>query len=135
MAKIIYQTRDEVGRFGPMNENTLNSGCLETTDFDTSHLTGKWRKMADKMNKEVFGPHMGIWSGGGCRTWNMNEHGNLRLTYDGGDIYDYLSFDGEMAYYDSKGQWELQKQIIAIAKDFGFETEAGYSWATDFWPN
>lgn len=135
LTEITYGTRQSYGRFGPMTEETLNGGYLEANDFDTSHLSGRQREMADRINNEVFGPHISIWSGGGCRLWHVNDNGHLRMIYDGGDVYDYFSCDGEMAYYDSTTHYHLEEAVRAIAQDFGMEMEAYSGWATDFWPN
>ena len=126
MAKTHLLPEGDFGRFGPAD--TTNKLGLET--FRTDHLPAKARKIADKLNQEVFGPHMGIWSGGGCPAYRMSEDGReLHILFDGGDLYDFLSIDGEGEYMGIGIHWSTCKFI----SEMGYDNEPYASWRHDIY--
>lgn len=124
MARTTLHPEGDFGRFGP--EDMTNKLGLET--FKTDHLPWKARTVADKLNREIFGPHSGIFSGRGCPAYRMSECGKtLQILFDGGDLYDFLSIDGEGEYYGIGIHFRTCDFLSAI----GYHNEPYASWRHD----
>lgn len=109
------------GRFGPSDM----VGKLGLESFDTSHLKGKAKKVADLLNRHIFAPHPCIFSGRGCTTYHMSEDGReLEIVFDGGDLYDMLSIDGEGEYMGIG----IHYQTCDFLNSHGFNNEPHSGW-------
>lgn len=116
------------------------SGYLEKSTFTTDHLSNRTKNIADLLNRELFAPHGGIFSGHGCSAFvdpvdptdsetmfeDADDSALLILAFDGGDLFECLSNDShhphdlftmeEMQEYPelAKGPktWQITQKIM-----------------------
>ena len=130
---VTYMTREQLKADTGRDWLVECENVLEAHDFAIDHLEGDHRRLAERVNNEVFGPNMGLWDCGGCMVWAMSDEGRLRLQYDGGALYDFFSIDGDGAHMTPTFTYGLRDAVRAIGQDFGLEMEAWAGWCDVFY--
>ena len=118
------------------------SGYLDKRTFGTDHLNGRAKSIADLLNRELFAPHTGIYSGYGSSAFVSQEVTNsmfedaddsalLILAFEGGDLFDHLSSDSlhphdlftidELESYpalsDGPASWQITQKMMTAVLD------------------
>lgn len=112
---------------------------MSTNDFDTSHLSGNAKRVADSIVAWLTGANATAPSGGGCRAFYTPEewrergekHGTeaaLILCHDGGDLAPYCNLD-----YDI-GCGKLHDLFQSMLEKQGYYVEACTSWYSAVYP-
>ena len=100
-------------------------------DFDTSHLSGTSKKLADLVTKFITERSGAAPSGGGCRAFyspkEWKERGEdygltseLILVHDGGDLAPYCNLDYE--------EYKMHDALYEFLKSKGYYLESCTCW-------
>lgn len=95
-------------------------------DFDTKHLTGESKKLADIVNLTIGDAH-----GGGCKAYYSPEEWTIRgeeygkksklvVVHDGGDLASYCNVD--------YGNFPLMEKLERALKNYGYYIESCTCW-------